>query len=43
VSDSGPPSRATGLIGGGGAKVRLAADDDVTVTGGSTALPAEQP
>jgi hypothetical protein len=43
VSDSGPPSRATGLIGGGGAKVRLAADDDVTVTAGSTALPAEQP
>lgn len=43
VSDSGPPSRATGLIGGGGAKVRLAADDDVTVTAGSTALHAEQP
>ncbi len=43
VSDPGPSSRATGLMGGGGAKVRLAADQDVTVTAGSPALPAEQP
>jgi hypothetical protein len=44
VSDSGPPGRATGMVGGGGGtKVTLTADDDVTVTGGSPAPPAEQP
>jgi hypothetical protein len=43
VSESGPPSRATGLTGGGGARVRLTADHDVTVVAGPTPLPAEQP
>ena len=41
--DSGEHGLTTGTIGGGGARVRLTADEDVTVTAGSTALPAEQP
>ena len=35
--------RITGTIGGGGVTVQLAADQDVTVTPGGSALPAERP
>lgn len=34
---------ATGTIGGGGATVRLTADDDVTIVPGGSAPPAEKP
>jgi ferric-dicitrate binding protein FerR (iron transport regulator) len=43
LSDSGTRSRATGVMGGGGARVKLSADNDVTVAAGPTDLPAEQP
>ncbi len=43
VSDSGPGGRATGKIGGGGARVKLTADDDVHLEAGSSAPPAEKP
>ncbi len=43
ASDPGPPSRARGVMGGGGETVNLTADDDVTVAAGSATLPAEQP
>jgi DUF4097 and DUF4098 domain-containing protein YvlB len=43
VSDSGAGGRATGKIGGGGARVKLTADDDVRLEAGSSAPPAEKP
>lgn len=35
--------RATGRVGGGGARVRLTADNDLTLQPGGSALPAEKP
>jgi hypothetical protein len=45
VTDSEPasPARAFARLGGGGPRVRLVADDDVTVEAGAASLPAEQP
>jgi hypothetical protein len=43
VSDPGSGGRATGTIGGGGARVKLTADDDITLEAGSSAPPAEKP
>jgi hypothetical protein len=43
ASDDGPGGRASGTIGGGGARVRLTADDDVKLEAGSAPPPAEKP
>lgn len=43
VSGPGAGGRATGTIGGGGARVTLTADGDVTLASGSAAPPAEAP
>jgi hypothetical protein len=43
TSDDGPGGRASGTIGGGGARVKLTADDDVRLEAGSAAPPAEKP
>jgi hypothetical protein len=42
-SDPGATGRATGTIGGGGARVKLTADGDVVLAVGSSAPPAEKP
>jgi len=42
-SDAGAAGRATGTLGGGGARVKLTADDDITLAPASAALPAEKP
>jgi hypothetical protein len=42
-SEAGPPGRAFARLGEGGPRVRLTADDDVTVEAGAASLPAEQP
>jgi DUF4097 and DUF4098 domain-containing protein YvlB len=43
ASDDGRGGRASGTIGGGGARVKLTADDDVRLEAGSSAPPAEKP
>jgi DUF4097 and DUF4098 domain-containing protein YvlB len=43
TSDEAPGGRASGRIGGGGARVKLTADDDVKVEAGSATPPAEKP
>lgn len=43
ASDAGPGRRASGTVGGGGARIKLTADDDIKLEAGSVTLPAEKP